>query len=237
MEELGDRPLRVSEASIEELGGTPRVPVALAIDASGSLTGDPIRELNEGLGGFVEDIKNDPVAADALDLAVLVCSTDVRIIQDFAPVAFVEVPRFQATGTTPLCAATNQALDMIHARVREDYARAEVGNHKPWLLVLSDGYPSESDIEVVQTGIRVRKVEKASRREDRVAVFMIGVGANANMSTLGKMALRRPRRLRELAFREFFRWLSESLRTVSRSLPDDGQVRLPDADDYGWEHV
>jgi uncharacterized protein YegL len=57
---------------------------------------------------------------------------------------------------------------------------------------------------------------------------------NANMGTRPQISVRDPLKLRGLAFREQFRWLSNSLSSVSRSGPDDRVALPPPTGPEGW---
>jgi uncharacterized protein YegL len=53
---------------------------------------------------------------------------------------------------------------------------------------------------------------------------------------LRKIAVREPLRLSGVRFKEFFLWLSASLKNVSHSNPGDS-VPIPDYKPYGWSEV
>src|SRR5512135_449557 len=58
----------------------PRCPVVLVLDVSGSMAGKPIAELNQGLQDFAQVLKNDPLAALRVEVAVLTFGGQVRCL-------------------------------------------------------------------------------------------------------------------------------------------------------------
>ena len=73
--------------------------------------------------------------------------------------------------------------------------------------------PTAADSVKLLTVHRAKGLEWSS-------VFCVGVG-EANMAKLGRFSPRQPLRLKGLAFREFFLWLSRSARAGSKSAPSD----------------
>jgi uncharacterized protein YegL len=79
-------------------------------------------------------------------------------------------------------------------------------------------------------GERCRQAEKANK----VAVFPIAVGDEANAATLGEFSSKGApavKRMDGLKFRELFLWLSASMKAVSQSRPG-GQIQLPTTDNW-----
>ena len=65
---------------------SPRCPVALVLDVSGSMSGEPINQLNAGAQLFIEEIKRDDLARWSVDLAVFTAGGRVDCLLDFTNV-------------------------------------------------------------------------------------------------------------------------------------------------------
>ena len=80
----------------------PRCPCVLLLDTSGSMRGQAIAALNQGVELLAEELNADPLARERIELAVITFGDEVQVIQDFvSPAAFMP-PRFEADGNTPM---------------------------------------------------------------------------------------------------------------------------------------
>ena len=122
---------------------TTRVPVCLCLDTSYSMCGNPINELNEGIRIFLNAINNDEVAKYSAEIAIVTFDSDARVIQDFATVDKINPPTLTANGLTSMNQGVNLALDILENRKKE-YAKAGVDYYQPWLVLMTDGAPTES---------------------------------------------------------------------------------------------
>jgi uncharacterized protein YegL len=220
-----------------------RCPVALVLDTSGSMQGEGIRQVNEGLKRLERDLKADALASLRVELAIVtfgggVATIDVRegtsaAISPEPGVAFVTAdaftaPTLRATGDTPLGGGVKEGLRLL--RMRKDlYRQAGIPYFRPWLLLISDGQPTDNDWEAAASDARIEESLNG------VTVFPVGVDA-ADMDKLRMFSSQRePIRLTGIqSFGELFSWLSSSLAAVANSRPGQ-QVELPPVS--GWATI
>jgi uncharacterized protein YegL len=78
---------------------TPRCPCMLVLDVSGSMDGEPINELNEGVNQFIQAVLQDDFASYAVDIGIITFGGKAQEIVPIKSVQQVEVPTLSATGT------------------------------------------------------------------------------------------------------------------------------------------
>ena len=212
---------------------TPRVPVSLCIDTSSSMTGDKIRELVRGVNAFYDAVEEDDDAHDAAEISIVEFNSGTSLIQDFASVDRLQrIGTLSPTGLTAMGEGVNLALDTLEDR-KAMYSGSGVLYYQPWLVLMTDGQPNGDPREFERAVQRVATMVTAKK----LTVFPIGIGADADMTALARFSPnRRPLRLKNLNFKEFFEWLSRSVSRVSRSTPGDA-VKLDLTGLDGWAEL
>ena len=204
--------------------GEPRCPCVLVLDVSGSMSGQPINALNQGIEQFKNELMQDSLAVKRVELAVVTFNNQVDVIQDFVtPDAFVP-PTLKARGSTNMGAGILKAFDVVDSR-KAAYRTNGIAQYCPWLWLLTDGAPTD---DTSAAEMRIREMEARKR----CAFFAVGVGG-ADMQRLATISVRQPLKLNGLNFASMFTWLSASLQSVSASRLGE-QVQLPAV---GWAKV
>ena len=181
-----------------------RLAIALVTDVSGSMTGEPIIKLNGGMNLFFKEAKDDKQVARSAEVAIVTFGGIAKVELNFASVSNQRVPTLTASGSTPMGAAVNLALDILDGR-KKAYKKEGLEYYQPWMVLMTDGAPTDS-------------IDEAAKRTStlimnkKLTIFPIGVGENANLKILEKFSPKRPPlRLKGYSFKEFFEWLIKSV--------------------------
>lgn len=204
----------------------PRCPCVLLLDISGSMTGEPINQLNAGLVTFKDELASDALAMKRVEVGIVTFGP-VNVHTPFSSASNFFPPQLQAQGDTPMGAAIVQAISMVEDRKKE-YKANGIAYYRPWIFLITDGAPTDP---YEQAAAAVREGEASKK----FAFFAVGV-KGARMDILKQISsAREPLTLDGLKFRELFSWLSSSLRSISRSSPNAENIALEPP--KGWTSV
>jgi uncharacterized protein YegL len=195
----------------------PRCPCILLLDTSGSMSGDPISQLNAGIASFKEELMADSLAVQRVEVSV-VSFGPVQVHNPFQTADNFQPPVLHASGDTPMGAAIAEAMRLVEER-KKTYTAAGVSHYRPWVFLITDGGPTDA-WQGVASDLRTAVDQK------KLAFFAVAV-EGADMGRLTQISPRKPLMLKGLRFRELFSWLSNSLGAVSRSSPSQELLALP----------
>ena len=202
----------------------PRCPCLLLLDTSGSMSGRPIDELNDGLATFKNEIENDALAAKRVEVAI-VSIGPVKTETNFTTIDNFYAPTLTASGNTPMGEAIVTGIELLKAR-KNEYKSNSISYYRPWIFLITDGGPTDSWQDASM-------LVKNGEQSKEFMFYCVGV-EGAAMNILRQISVREPLKLKGLAFSELFKWLSSSLSSVSQSNPGD-PVKLADpSGPKGW---
>ena len=201
-----------------------RCPCVLVLDTSGSMQGQRIAQLNDGLRTFMEDVRSDSLAAKRVELAIVTFGP-VQLIQPFATIDQIAFRELSPTGATPMGEAVNLAIRTLQER-KGAYRTNGVGYYRPWIFLITDGASTDSLVSAT-AAVREGEASKA------FSFYAVGV-EGADFAQLRGLSVKDPLQLRGLSFRELFKWLSASLSAVSQSQPGDQVLLANPTAPSGW---
>ena len=196
----------------------------LLLDTSGSMGGMPIQQLNEGVQTLKNELMQDSLASKRVEVAMITFGP-ATLESDFQTVDNFHPKHLTANGDTPIGSAIAMGVEMVNQR-KQVYKENGVGYYKPWIILITDGSPTDQWQHAAQ-------LIKDGESKNSFAFFAIGV-EGANMDVLNTLSVRTPLKLKGLMFREFFLWLSSSMKMVSSKNPGSSTQLLPPS---GWAEV
>ena len=199
---------------------------ALVVDVSGSMEGDRINELNNGLHEFHSQIQQDSTTANRLEVALIEFSDTINTLVDPSLVANFSMPLLKVKGTTKLVDGVREGIKVVQAR-KSWYKQTGQPYYRPWVILITDGAPDDGqDVTALKSEI----LEGVKKKD--FFFFALGVGG-ADMDLLSSISdpSMPTAPLKGTKFVEFFKWLSASMTTVTNS-KDGDKVNLPSPNDW-----
>src|SRR4051794_3950810 len=113
---------------------TPRVPVSLCLDTSGSMgINGKIEELGRGVRLFYDAVDDDDDAHDSAEISIVEFGSSAGLIHDFASIERLQrIESLVADGVTSMGEGVNLALDTLEGR-KAQYSDSGVLYYQPWL--------------------------------------------------------------------------------------------------------
>lgn len=200
--------------------GMRRLPVYLVLDCSGSMSGEPIEAVRQGMRTLLGELKGDPQALETVYLSVITFDSTARQVVPLTEVMLVKEPKLQATGTTALGAALGLLSEQIEKEVRKTTAEQK-GDWRPLIFLMTDGEPTDA-------WERQADAIKTARPGNFIAC---AAGAGANEAVLKRVTeiVVRMNDLEPDTLSQFFKWVSASVTTTSQNVAakSDSPVNLP----------
>lgn len=193
-----------------------RLPVYLLLDTSGSMSGEPIEAVKNGVQILVSTLRQDPYALETAFLSVITFGSAATQAVPLTELATFQTPSLTASGTTALGSALSLLADRVETEVAKTTADAK-GDWKPLVFLMTDGSPTDDwkkgldKIKKVRTGMIVACA--AGSRADTTVLKQI-TEVVVQLDTADSNTIK-----------AFFKWVSASVSTGSQKV-DAGQKEV-----------
>ncbi len=189
-----------------------QLPVYLLIDSSGSMNGEPINSVNEGLRAMMNALRQDPYALETVLLSVITFDREVKEVFPLTPIEEVQLEDIEPppSGATHMGEALKYLVNRYHKDIKKKKSGVE-GSFSPMVFVMTDGKPSDLQLfeEMV---IKLKSLKFAS-------IVGCAAGPKAKTEFLKQFAdpVVSMESTDSSAFSAFFKWVSASIASGNQS--------------------
>ena len=190
-----------------------RLPVYLLLDTSGSMTGEPIEAVKNGVQMMVHSLRQNPQAIETAFVSIITFDSEAKQLIPLTDLASFQTVDLKAAGTTALGAALSLLTDKLENEVTKTTLEQK-GDWKPIVFIMTDGVPTDD----WQAGFQKLKAVKKG------LIVGCAAGNNADDKVLKEIADQVVRLSNTDAdsIGKFFQWVSASIATTSTKVEETG---------------
>lgn len=191
-----------------------RLPVYLLLDTSGSMTGEPIEAVKNGVQVLISTLRQDPYALETAYISVVTFNTTAAQLIPLTDLTSFQMQEIKASGATALGDGLKLLGECIDREVAKSTAEQK-GDWKPLVFIMTDGGPTDQ----WQNGL----AEFKRRKTGIIVACAAGSGADVNVLKQITDVVVSLDTADSATIKAFFKWVSASISTGSQKVESGGQ--------------
>ena len=191
-----------------------RLPVYLLLDTSGSMSGEPIEAVKNGVQVMISSLRQNPQAIETAFISVITFDSSAQQIIPLTDLASFQMVDLKATGVTAL----GDGLKMLSNKIDTEVLKTtpeQKGDWKPLVFIMTDGIPTDN----WQGGLAEFKKRKTA------FTVACAAGSGADTSILKQITenVVSLDTADSASIGKFFQWVSASIGISSSKVEDSGK--------------
>lgn len=188
-----------------------RLPVYLLLDCSGSMYGEPIEAVKNGVQVLVSTLRQDPYALETAYLSIITFDSSAKQVTPLTELSAFQQPTIEANG----CTALGEALSLLATKVDQEVTKTtpeQKGDWKPLVFIMTDGVPTDD----INKGF----AEFKKRKFGMVVACAAGQGADTNILKQITECVVQLDTADSATIKSFFKWVSASVSAGSMKVEE-----------------
>jgi uncharacterized protein YegL len=195
---------------IPEAQPSRRLPVYILADRSGSMSGEAIVSVNQGLQFLKNDLEDEPRAVETVWISVISFGGKATVDVPLTELMAYNPPTLYAEGSTPM----GEAMRLLNQAIDHDVVLSSgqhTGDYRPLIFLFTDGEPTDD----WRSAARELKARTQAKTANIVAV---GCGPSVNANTLKEIteSVMMMENTNQGEFTKLMEWISMSVKQVSQ---------------------
>ena len=198
-----------------------KLPVYILLDTSGSMKGEPIESVKDGLDTLVNSLRSDPFALESVYLSLITFDREARCV---VPLTGVDEFRIPDLPEPDGCTNLGMALELLLEKMDQEITKStpeQKGDWRPILFILTDGKPSDTQI--------FREAIPKIKSRGFAVIAPLAAGMKAQTEPLKALSdkVYHLANMNRSDFGKFFQWVSASIAAGNRSAGLGDDLELP----------
>jgi len=198
-----------------------RLPVYILLDVSGSMAGEPIEAVRQGMKALIQDLKGDAQAIESAHLSVITFGSSATQVSPLTEIGSFQEPLLNAAGDTKMGAALALLEQCLENEVRRA-SSTQKGDWRPLVFLMTDGQPTDSWEDAAD---RIKQKKTGN-------IIACGAGSGVDTTCLKRITENVVvlNNLQPEGLRAYFKWVSGSIKATSDKVAQvtgDAPMNLP----------